>query len=160
MPITHGLPRTMPLGECADLVRLVADDDRVPRVRAALVTADDIRVLREQVDDLALAFVSPLRADDDGRKHARSLGGALGYRSVGPLDAHRVPAPAEEGRMVAVELQPAPEGRARVPLGLVEVGAFMHSAVNEVAGRDLHHLFAQVIGCEVRALRSASGTRA
>ena len=53
----------------ADLERLVADDDRVPGVRPALVTADDIRTLREQVDDLALAFVSPLRADDDGRRH-------------------------------------------------------------------------------------------
>ena len=53
----------------ADLERLVADDDRVSGVRAALVAADDVRVLREQVDDLALPFVSPLRPDDDGRRH-------------------------------------------------------------------------------------------
>ena len=69
LPITQILPRDDPARERADLVRLVADDDRVPCVRAALVAADEIRVLREQVDDLALAFVAPLRADDDGRWH-------------------------------------------------------------------------------------------
>ena len=58
----------------ADLVCLLADDDRVPGIRAALVAAHDIRVLREQVDDLALAFVAPLRPDDHSRRHARSLG--------------------------------------------------------------------------------------
>ena len=57
----------------ADLERLVADDDRVPGVRPALVTADHISTLRKQVDDLALAFVSPLCADDNGRWHAPSL---------------------------------------------------------------------------------------
>ena len=49
------------------------DDDRVPGVRAALVAADEVGVLGEQVDDLALALVAPLRADDDGRRHARSV---------------------------------------------------------------------------------------
>ena len=57
--------------DLADLVRLVADDDRVAGVRAALVAADEIRVLREQVDDLSLPLVAPLRTDDDGRGHAR-----------------------------------------------------------------------------------------
>ena len=60
-----------PARECADLVRLVADDDRVAGVRAALVAADDVGVLGEQVDDLALPLVTPLRADDDGRRHGR-----------------------------------------------------------------------------------------
>ena len=60
---------TMPDGICADLVRLLADDDRVPGVRAALVAADEVGVLGEQVDDLALALVAPLRADDHGRRH-------------------------------------------------------------------------------------------
>ena len=41
------------------------------RVRATLVAADEIGVLREQVDDLSLPLVAPLRADDDGRGHAR-----------------------------------------------------------------------------------------
>ena len=65
---TCALPICLP-----DLVRLVADDDRVPRIGPALVSADHIRALREQVDDLALALVSPLSADDDGRGHERSL---------------------------------------------------------------------------------------
>ena len=82
-PITETLPEMTPLGSCADLERLVADDDRVPGIGPALVTADDIRLLREQVDDLALALVAPLRADDDGRRHCaqssltRSVGGSV-----------------------------------------------------------------------------------
>src|SRR5207248_341023 len=55
--------------ERADLVGLVADDDRMPGVRPALIAADHVRVLREQVDDLALPLVAPLRPDDDGRRH-------------------------------------------------------------------------------------------
>ena len=35
------------------------------RVGTALVTAHDVRVLGEEVDDLAFPFVPPLRADDD-----------------------------------------------------------------------------------------------
>ena len=54
-----------------DLVGLVAHDDGVAGVRSTLVAADEIRVLREQVDDLSLPLVAPLRADDDGRGHAR-----------------------------------------------------------------------------------------
>jgi hypothetical protein len=53
-----------------DPVRLPAGHDRVARVRAALVAADEVRLLRQQIDDLALALVSPLRADDHGRGHA------------------------------------------------------------------------------------------
>ena len=68
-PITETLPEITPLGVWPDLERLAADDDRVPGVRPALVAADHIRALREQVDDLALALVAPLRADDDGRRH-------------------------------------------------------------------------------------------
>ena len=66
----HGdLARDHAARRLPDLERLVADDDRVPGVRPALVAADHIRALREQVDDLALALVAPLRADDDGRRH-------------------------------------------------------------------------------------------
>jgi len=49
------------------------DRNRVAGVWATLVAAHEIRPLRQQVDDLALALVSPLRADDDGRGHAPSL---------------------------------------------------------------------------------------
>ena len=67
-----------------DLVGLVSDDDRVAGVRAALVAADEIGVLREEVDDLSLPFVAPLRADDDGRGHARQS-----CRSWAPSDRRR-----------------------------------------------------------------------
>ena len=52
-----------------ELVGLAVGDDRVPRVGAALVADDDVRVLGEQVDDLALPLVAPLRPDDDGGGH-------------------------------------------------------------------------------------------
>src|SRR6185503_14415072 len=62
-----------PARRLPDLERLAAGDDRVPGIRAALVAAHDIRLLGEQVDDLALAFVAPLRADHDGRGHRRRV---------------------------------------------------------------------------------------
>ena len=69
----RGLARDDAARRLADLERLVADDDRVPGVRPALVAADDIGLLGEQVDDLALALVAPLRPDDHGRGHGVSL---------------------------------------------------------------------------------------
>jgi hypothetical protein len=48
-----------------ELERLVAADDRVPGVVAALEARDCGGTRGEQVDDLALALVPPLRADDD-----------------------------------------------------------------------------------------------
>jgi hypothetical protein len=41
------------------------DDEGVAGVVAALETGDRSDALGEQVDDLALAFVTPLGADDD-----------------------------------------------------------------------------------------------
>ena len=58
-----------PRRDRADLVDLVADDDRVPGVRPTLVAADEVGLSGEQVDDLALALVAPLRADDHSRRH-------------------------------------------------------------------------------------------
>src|SRR5207247_2196903 len=73
--------------------------------------ADEVRVLGEQVDDLALAFVTPLRPDDDGPRHgpkcARSVGYAAGAESL------------ELGRRGAVALAappPAPLGGRLSPL--------------------------------------------
>ena len=62
-----------PRGHVPRLVGLAVDDDRVPGVRPAVVAADEIRVLGKQVDDLALALVAPLGADDHGRGHAESM---------------------------------------------------------------------------------------
>src|SRR5439155_17964875 len=60
-----------PARDQPDLERLAVDDDRVPGIGAALEAAHDVRLLREQVDDLALSLVAPLRPDDDGRRHVR-----------------------------------------------------------------------------------------
>ena len=46
-PMTETLPEMTPLGVGADLERLVADDDCVPGVWPALVTADNIKPLRK-----------------------------------------------------------------------------------------------------------------
>ncbi len=53
-------------------VPLAVDDDRVPRVVPALVAHDVGVFLRQQVDDLGFALVTPLGSDDDGDRHARS----------------------------------------------------------------------------------------
>ncbi len=50
-------------------VLLVVDHDRVAGVVATLVAHDVGVLLREEVDDLGLAFVTPLGADDDGDGH-------------------------------------------------------------------------------------------
>ena len=50
---------------------LAVDDQRVAGVIAALKAHDDIRVLGEQVDDFAFAFVSPLGTDDCDVGHNR-----------------------------------------------------------------------------------------
>src|SRR5712692_11225542 len=44
--------------------RSVADLDRMPGVVAALVADYDVEALGEQIDNLALAFIAPLGADD------------------------------------------------------------------------------------------------
>src|SRR5262245_59268096 len=41
-----------------------SNDDGMAGVVAALIASDDVEMGSERIDDLALAFVSPLRADD------------------------------------------------------------------------------------------------
>ena len=62
-----------PRRNVVQLEGLAVTHDRVSRVRSALVAADDVGGIGEQVDDLALAFIAPLGADDDGRGHVRRL---------------------------------------------------------------------------------------
>jgi len=50
-------------------VTFITDGDRVPGVGAALETGDDVEALGEQIDDLALSFVTPLRSENDCRWH-------------------------------------------------------------------------------------------
>ncbi len=48
---------------------LAVDHEGVPRVVAALVPDDHRHLLGDEVGELPLAFVTPLRTDDYGRRH-------------------------------------------------------------------------------------------
>jgi hypothetical protein len=102
-------------GHVLELVRLAVGDDRVAGAGPAVVAADDVRVAREQVDDLALALVTPLRADDHRRRHAGSLpamSALAGCRRL-RVDAREaanpdaVPAPAGHEADVGLRAEPA-----------------------------------------------------
>jgi hypothetical protein len=79
-----------PARDLADFVGLPVDDDRVARVRAALITADEVGVLSEEIDDLALALVAPLGADDDGGRHGAQSGRRRAVRSRASRNRHEV----------------------------------------------------------------------
>src|SRR5262245_64181760 len=71
--------------------------DRVPGVRPTLVTDDVIRLGREEIDDLALALVAPLRAEDaEGRHGSRAVERGRGkrpiLRTLSPRDKPEEPA--------------------------------------------------------------------
>ena len=77
---------------------LAADDERVAGVMAALKADHALRVLGQPVDDFALAFIAPLRADDDDvlahRDHAlRSASRELPQVSVNPVAGRARPTP-------------------------------------------------------------------
>jgi hypothetical protein len=52
-------------------IQVLADLDRVTGIRPSLETHDDVRVRREEVDDLALPLVAELTADDHRGGHDR-----------------------------------------------------------------------------------------
>ena len=56
-------------GQQRQLVDLVADDERMAGVVAALEAHHDIGLERQPIDDLALAFVAPLGADHHHIRH-------------------------------------------------------------------------------------------
>ena len=63
LPITHRIPGCrIPEGTRCSTKLLAAHDDRVAGVVAAVVAGDDLDPRRQEVDDLALAFVAPLGA--------------------------------------------------------------------------------------------------
>ncbi len=51
------------------LVGLTIDDQRMTGIVAALIAGDDISLIRQPVNDLALTLVAPLGADDDNIGH-------------------------------------------------------------------------------------------
>ena len=63
------LGRRMPEGISFRTYLRLAVHDGVPRVVPALAAHDDVRGAGEHVDDLALAFVSPLRSHENDVGH-------------------------------------------------------------------------------------------
>jgi hypothetical protein len=62
-----------PRREQRELVGLIADDERVTGIVAALEAHHHVGAARQPVDDLPLAFVAPLGADDGDVAHACSF---------------------------------------------------------------------------------------
>ena len=75
-------------GQQAQLEGDAVDDERVPGIVAALEADDDVGALRQPVDDLSLALVAPLRADDHHIRHVRT---SFLHQSSARSDACRGP---------------------------------------------------------------------
>ena len=58
-------------GDQRELERLAAGHDGVPGVGPALVADDDLVLLGQQIDDLALRLVAPLQSDHARARHSR-----------------------------------------------------------------------------------------
>ena len=76
-----------PARNLVEYERFVGDVHGVTGVCPALVANDPVRALGEDIHQLALAFISPLRADDDdgaciGIEHQRLAGGGGGTSSM------------------------------------------------------------------------------
>ena len=70
------------------LVDLAVDDQRMAGIVAALEAHDDVGALRQPVDDLALALVAPLRADDHHIGHVTFPSESCGQRSRRAANRH------------------------------------------------------------------------
>ena len=104
-----------------ELPRLAVADDRVAGVVAALEADDDVGLLGEQVDDLALALVAPLGADDHGAWHAcRSVGARL--RRPSDARASRRVLAAERAAATHISFEPR-DGALADLLGELVLGA-------------------------------------
>ena len=68
------------------LVGFAVDDEGMAGIVAALEAHDDVGLLRQPVDDLALPFVAPLGADDDNIGHFADIPSAthLCTSMIGP----------------------------------------------------------------------------
>ena len=60
-------------GDQRELVGLAAGDHGVAGVGPALVADDDVVLLGQQIDDLALGLVAPLQTDDTRSRHEIAL---------------------------------------------------------------------------------------
>ena len=61
--------RRTPLGYQLQYEFLLPDEDRMSGVMAALITRNGVKFLGKQIDDLALAFIAPLRAEHNQITH-------------------------------------------------------------------------------------------
>ena len=82
--------RRMPLGNQLQNELLLADEDRVPGVVAALIARHNIEALGKQIDDFAFALVAPLRAQNDYVAHAMAIVATRYYGSVRSVDKGEV----------------------------------------------------------------------
>ena len=58
-------------GDVVKLVRFVPCHDSVPGIGTALVTDDQIKLRRQQVDKLSFGFIAPLKTDHTGTRHRK-----------------------------------------------------------------------------------------
>ncbi len=73
LPITARFPgRRIPDGINFENEFLLADQYCVAGVVAALIARDDVETIAKKIDDLPLAFVSPLRAENNNVAHAQT----------------------------------------------------------------------------------------
>ena len=76
LPMTHRIARVQDAGrDQVEDEALVLDDHGVPGVVARRCNGPRPGPLEQQVDDLALALVAPLGADDDDVRHGESTAG-------------------------------------------------------------------------------------
>src|SRR4029079_14855550 len=58
-------------GNQREFIRLPLRNDGVPGIGAALVADNDVVLLSQQIDELALGFVAPLQTNDTSSGHNR-----------------------------------------------------------------------------------------
>ena len=70
--VQRGLPQDA-AGQQVQGVGLAADLDGMSGIGAAGVADDDVEMLREQIDNLARAFIAPWKTDDGGMSQLRRV---------------------------------------------------------------------------------------
>ena len=139
LPMMPSLPRTTPGRQQRQLVGLVADDQRMAGVVAALEPHHDIGAAGQPVHHLALALVAPLGADHRDIRHA-----SVSEWSVGRGGCRRAGYASTEppgfGRGVAVRAPArrrwhSPAGASRAALVLARRPAGTYSRGRGVARR-------------------------
>jgi len=77
-------------GNQRQFISLTASDHRMARVAAALITDDDLMLVGQQIDQLALGLVSPLQTNHARNRHR---GTSLTKNLIEPKKRAETPAP-------------------------------------------------------------------